>query len=206
MDNSPIIQCHLNCLPAFREVESYFHPIIDKVFQEDAIYSPRILDIGANVGAFSVACNGRWPRTKINAFEPDIRVHEFLVNNCLHIPEWSYMGLAVTSQKSPKLFPGETPLCSSLIPWQRTTKDGYEILSLHPSELPASDFVKIDTEGNEFDIMRHLKFTPAYLALEYHSEQNRKDCYLSANLLNMELIERTGTDSLGVMKFVRVRK
>lgn len=206
MNEIPVISCPLDCLPSFSEVREYDSPHIDRVLREDAIYSPRILDIGANVGAFSVWAASRWPRSIIRCFEPNPSTFQYLIRN-VGEKQVECVNSAVTIHDEGILWVGnDTALCSAMNKWERANQSSVEVNTAHPKLLPLADIVKIDCEGGEADILENLTFIPAFLALEWHSDDLRVRCE-NALRGKMSLVEsKVSGPNYGLMKFVRVRK
>lgn len=203
----PIISCPLDCLPAFAEVMEYDHPMIDKVLQQDAIYSPEILDIGANVGAFAVWASMRWPKNRIiNSYEPNPKVFHFLEENTLAFNVNCHRKAVTPSDNSVMWFGDDSNLCSSLTKWNRASLESVRVETVSPKAFDGSDIVKIDCEGGEADILENITFTPAYLVVEWHSDELRIRCE-NALRGKMTLIEsKVSGDGFGLLKFIRVRK
>ena len=74
-----------------------------------------------------------------------------------------------------------------------------------PLLLDKADIVKIDCEGSEADIVENLQFTPAYMAIEYHSSDLLRRVMSAIIKLRMECVERSPESHLGIAKFVRVK-
>lgn len=118
---------------------------------------PRILDIGAHVGDFSVWARSRWPGCSVDAYEPHpesacllrlnvdmaVRVHEVAV-----VARWSrggyvflHDGIDNTGQRSVYML-GEQH------------SQGMSVPAMSALDLPAADILKADTEGCEVGILR----------------------------------------------------
>jgi FkbM family methyltransferase len=205
----PIIQCPLDCLACFSEVFSgqYDHPALRKVLQQDAIYSPRILDIGANVGAFAIWAKDQWPHSVVSCYEPQESLFQPLSNNLSHLIGCEIFPVAIASAKVLPFYSGNTTrLCGSMMKMPRASFSNFEVPCLDARLLNASDIVKLDCEGSEGYICENLQFTPAYIAIEYHSEELRMRCEKALDG-KMQMVECTQTaPGLGMIKFIRIRK
>jgi FkbM family methyltransferase len=142
-----------------------------------------VLDIGANVGAFSVWATRRWPESRVEAYEPHPGTFEFLAANAAAFGRIACHRAAVV--------PGSR---TSGAFWGRCAGDGeaglleharatfgdlstgscLEVPFVHPADLPPSDVVKIDVEGAEADILEHMELGGVSLILlEYQTAENR---------------------------------
>ncbi len=147
-----------------------------------------ILDIGANVGAFSLWADLRWSRSVIHAYEPEPGTFRMLAGNVAHLPNVRCTQVAVypserTSEPlvSRHAGDGEAGLVEAMATtWRSMPAERIvEVPVLHPRELPRADIVKIDAEGSEGAIVAAMDLGATSLLLfEYQ------------NLENLERIER----------------
>lgn len=202
-----VLQIPINCLAGISEVFNgqYDHVSIDLMLKKDAIYCPFIVDIGANIGAFSIWCKTRFRSSSVICYEPDSRLIPHLKRNC------EPFGIivknsAVTPIKNPSLFHGDTPLCNSVYKWNRSSGESEQCEGIHPDCLPACDILKIDAEGSEADILENIKFIPLYLIIEWHSYNLLMRC-LEAMRGKMRIVSLTHEDSNhGMLKMVRINE
>jgi FkbM family methyltransferase len=158
-----------------------------------------ILDIGANVGSFSVWATMRWPGSTIYAYEPHPGTFAILRRNVAALPNVVPENVAVYPTDEPELSffsryvgDGEAGIAECMartfaaIPPEQT----FHVAALHPATLPPADIVKIDVEGVEAEILRHLDLSSAELILlEFQDEANRvaiKDILADAFVLEHE--------------------
>ncbi len=143
-----------------------------------------ILDIGGNVGSFSLWAAMRWPGSRISAFEPNPGTFAFLQRNTAGRP-----GITITNAA---LFPGtqrratffaryagdgEAGLESYARDTFREGAEGttFEVDVVDPAGLPSADIVKIDIEGGEAEVLAHLDLSRTALVLaEFQNGKNRK--------------------------------
>lgn len=213
MTEIPILQCPLDCIASFGEVFNgqYDCNGVDGVLCQNAVYNPIILDIGANVGAFSIWASERWTRSKIYAYEPQPDIYPFLMKNLVHQNHRVFPIKAAVSIASggagekAYLFPGANRLRSSVYSkLEEKEKPAILIDSIHPKELRHANIIKLDCEGSEGYICEHLQFIPEYLVLEYHSEDLMRRC-LEAMKGKMTLVESSVTSpGIGMLKFLRL--
>ena len=162
--------------PALREVleGEYDAPFVGEALS--------ILDVGANVGAFSIWANLRWPRSTIHAYEPHPHTFEMLVRNVAHLPNVRCEQVAVyPSERATEplisRYPGdgEAGLVDALATtWRALPRErALEVPVRAPGELPAADIVKIDAEGSEAAIIEGLDLErTSLLLLEYQNAHN----------------------------------
>lgn len=180
---------------------------VDKIFRGE--YDPRIqvppgalaLDVGANVGGFSVWFLRRYPESRVMAYEPSSANFEILRTNLAAFPDRATLQrTAVGNPGVRKLYKGANN-CGECSFYQlgEQKEEFEEVISLDPSVLPPAFFLKIDTEGCEVEILTRITLTNySVIAFEYHSVDDRLtlDALLSKDfvLTKMELSSlRTGT-------------
>jgi FkbM family methyltransferase len=166
-------------------------PHIQKVFQGE--YCPKIpgffetctiLDVGANVGAFSfwvlrVMANQNWCRPTVHCYEPFPKNFIELQTNLGKEPNVQLHQAAVTKQNgTAELYTGlhNCGECS-LFKGAEQGDSKVTVPTVAAGELPKADIVKLDTEGSEVDILdgyvREAGNRPTWVLLEYHGEANR---------------------------------
>lgn len=174
---------------------------------------PAVLDIGANVGAFSVWAKRRWPEATIIAFEPHPDNYELLLANCAHLGDaFGSQRMAVADRTQlteyPRLRLGRNNCGEcSLHDLGEQLEDSVPVEIADPEMLRACDVLKIDTEGCELEILQlyhHLPVVRAVL-LEWH---RRKDRWSIGKLLSDAGLvcydDRPRSLDRGVMKWVRL--
>lgn len=157
-------------------------PHVTKVFQGEYIYwnneqqpIKSILDIGANVGAFSLYAAINYPSATIQAYEPNQDNYNLLFENT-HDLNVIHHKLAVVSNQSPTItmYQGKNNCGEcSIYKTSEQTDETFEARTLHPIYLPDCNYMKVDTEGCEYDIIStyltcHPK--PRIIACEIHSQ------------------------------------
>lgn len=125
--------------------------------------APRtILDIGANVGAFTALANQRWPEAIVEAYEPI----ETPINGLT--ADWHHS--AVRATPGPQdIFLGDRSVTNSFHQLGRQTAQTARVRCVDAATLPPAEFIKIDTEGCETEIVGRLDLEQTrVLAVEYH--------------------------------------
>lgn len=141
----------------------------------------KIIDLGANCGAFARWALARWPGSTVHAYEPNPETFEYLKKNC--------EGHSVSKFKCAVfgVFEGTARLrlgknnCGEASLFKMGMADSGEEVSvavIPPRELPEANILKLDVEGSELDILYQLicveqrRFDA--IMLEYHSETIRR--------------------------------
>lgn len=140
----------------------------------------RVVDVGANVGAFAIWAREQWPRCELDCYEPHpdnaamlrrnveqlgegVRVHETaVVEETDTLKSWLYDGRNNCGEAS--LWRGGEQLDS-----------GRMVECIPARDLPACDILKVDTEGCELEILRGYPHLDALLCvmLEWHRYEDR---------------------------------
>jgi FkbM family methyltransferase len=182
-ETAPIgLQAHiaveLRCPPA---MEGHLAHVLEGEYESGyAGENLRVLDIGANAGAFSIWAAHRWPGSTIDAYEPGPGTFQLLQANtrfypmvrCHNVAVYPSEGkdLAFTSRYTGDGEAGVVEVISEI--FGQGNSDGrefFQVPALHPRELPPADVIKIDTEGAEAKILEYANLSNASLLLiEYH--------------------------------------
>jgi len=143
----------------------------------DALEKPCVLDIGANIGAFSAWIAKRRPGCTIAAFEPHPD-HVALLRQNVEGTDCDVMPFAVDARRErgrSMLFDGmHNPGERSLKQMGEQLSTGVVVDTFPAANLPTCDVMKLDTEGCEVDILRaypHLAKVRV-LMLEWHSKED----------------------------------
>lgn len=136
---------------------------------------PVVIDIGANIGAFSVYAAQRWPGATIHAYEPHPD-HVALMKQNVAGLNVDVSEVAVTEPdkdgQTIKLFDGKhNPGERSIRQMGEQLETSTDVLALSAGRLPPCDVLKIDTEGCEVEILEAYPWlhTIKALMLEWHS-------------------------------------
>lgn len=152
-------------------------------------YQPRrhhiVFDIGANIGLFALYLSGRAPGIQIHCFEPSIGTSKCLSRNLKANGVTRHVRihrLALFNQCCRKqLFDAWSTPCNSLFANGNTFLAGNSITvscvtlakALEKSRVPRIDFLKIDAEGAELEIIegtdRNVWEKIHKVAIEYHA-------------------------------------
>lgn len=178
----------------YDEVEEYFIPL--------SFEPGTILDIGANVGAFTRRAHEKWPHAKIFCCEP-------MPANVLQLrqnaPEGATIIAAAVREQSgvDEIFVGDRSVTNGFYQRGRQSSNTLVVECIAAAELPSCELVKIDTEGCEVEILRTLRLdrTKA-LFLEHHS---REDAETIKDMLasQFQLVGEDKGETEAVFSFLR---
>jgi len=144
-----------------------------------------IVDIGANVGGFSLFAARLWKGSTVYAFEPGDRAFQCLYRNLAHAPGARAYPFGLARGDHKLMLHGSSfgSVCGSVCEVENHDPDTETIeirdaaSSLAKLGIGKIDILKIDTEGCEVPILRSLEEllpkTGAIL-LEYHKEDDRR--------------------------------
>lgn len=186
-------------------------PHLDLIFRGEydiPLYGAyRILDIGANVGAFSIWAAHRFPGSRIYAYEPSIENFAMFEENTAPVygingNNWGIGRPGIRPLYHGRRNEGEASLFASC---GGASTTGYHVEVKDPNTLPEADILKVDTEGAEREIILPLledgrRFIT--VMFEYHSVADRRilDEALSKDyiLIGAQVME----PARGVMKYL----
>lgn len=144
-----------------------------------------IVDIGGNVGSFSLYARQWNPVCQIHSFEPNPQVFPLLEHNTKDLENISINQVALSDQNGEiNLFqhPRNTGQSSTTV----HMKGGHQVAvkmqksgeALVEKGINKIDVLKIDTEGAEVPIIKGMKdllINTGFIMLEYHSEKDRRE-------------------------------
>lgn len=178
-------------------------------------YAPTILDIGANVGAYSYWALNRFPGAMVFAYEPSPEnVKAYLTNlNSTHgiNSTWRLFNGAVTTHPNTEIdfYLSQVNAGMHSIHQGMTNTTLAEVIKVptfHPNRLPNCDILKLDTEGCEVEIIHNYipsHVLPSVISLEFHS---RFDYYELENFLSKDYVPFRGQilhPDLGTINYIR---
>jgi FkbM family methyltransferase len=186
--------CPLDCLPGAGEVWSGQYDFPARVQGK-----LRIVDIGANCGAFALWAVRRWPESEVLCYEPHpVIFRDYLKPNIRHDGRIVAYEAAVGDPMFGMLRPGlDTRLCSSQYDIGRQGNASMKVQVVTPAMVPPCELMKIDAEGAEGYIVEQLSMAhalPMMLVVEFHSDRLRQRVEEAVRgemeLVGMELLGR----------------
>ena len=198
-----------NMLGPFRENfldDIYFKHIPKKIFEKNE--SPVVIDIGSNAGYFSLAMFWKKPKAKIYGFEP----HPFCYKTSLDYArkfkrfDWNLYNLAV-SNNNDEIYLNTNDI-ESFTTVASVFKKGNNINSfavkaikfssfIEENKIKNIDFIKLDCEGSEYDILYSMSNTEfkiiKSLCIETHNGKNPNQNLESLNTYIQNLGFKTAT-------------
>ena len=155
--------------------ESFQNIFEEKIYECDLITAPKtVLDIGANEGAFTAWCLEKYPGCKIEAYEPMPENAEIFRLNHGENSQVKLYELAVMNQPTCKIYFGKNNSgdCSAYDIGDQLP-DFMAAICVPPSSLTAAEFVKVDTEGCELEIISGLDLSKTVaLVCEWHRDDD----------------------------------
>jgi FkbM family methyltransferase len=184
--------------------------MLDEVaaYDLELVQAPRvILDIGANIGAFSARMVAKYPEARIHAYEPVSGNYNQLLTN-MPLDRVTCWQFAIRDHSGiEKIFLGDRGVTCSFHQLGRQTDTVQNVSCLDAACLPEADFVKIDTEGCEVEILSRLNLEPVIaLVVEYHRAEDRLTILTVGESAGFELVQEIPGDATGqwgCLKFAR---
>lgn len=141
---------------------------------------PIILDIGANVGSFTLWALRRWPDCTVRAYEPHPKNAKLFRENVGDQASLEEVIVTPGRRRTELLYNGVHNLGECSLhdgPEQNKTEFNW-VGTFSPIDLPASDILKVDTEGHELYIIREylMKYPeepPSLIMFEFHTIADR---------------------------------
>lgn len=141
----------------------------------------RVLDIGANVGAFALWASRKWPGCEIDCYEPHPQNATMLRANVAALRARVHQVAVfpksfLDPKQTQRLYEGRNNCGeASLYPGVETRADSWHDVDCEdPSLLPVADIIKVDTEGCEQEILQGVRLhNTLVVMLEWHRPRDR---------------------------------
>jgi FkbM family methyltransferase len=175
------------------------------------INGPIILDIGANVGAFSKWAAKRWPGARIHCFEPSKANFSMLLETAKEVGGMNCFNSGVIGGAEYKkmLLKNGANNCGECSIYDLGEQKNYgENCEFIPAlALIPCDILKLDTEGCEYDILFTLhsvgKLDMAAIVLEWHRAEDRESIMRLLSDSYSITTDRKHSENRGELCFVR---
>lgn len=136
----------------------------------------RVVDVGANVGAFAVWAYLKFDGPWIDGYEPNPDAARMCKAN---LPPGAVVhNVAITTEAECKLYLGGDWGWSSTIQGVNPHEESsIDVDIMHPRDLPPCDLLKIDAEGVEYAVMSFYKYWDRVkiCMFEWHIESHRTE-------------------------------
>jgi FkbM family methyltransferase len=175
----------------------------------DLPHRPVILDLGANVGAFSVFAVKRWPGCKVEAYEPVPELYALAKQNLGYLTEVKLHNAAVAAADGERPFylgahnDGEGSLFDINAPGETPSLN---VKCVGAASLPKADIIKVDIEGAEWEFLdNYPHLADAYMiAVEYHAEGDKEKIEAKLTPLGFVLVSaKIGANDPGELIFAK---
>ena len=156
-----------------KHIEKIFEGEYDIAYQNS---NPIILDIGGNIGGFSLWADKRWANSKIYSYEPIKDNFNLLKENTKDMDNIVISNVAIGSkEETRRMYYGAHNVGEcSFINGAEQIEDGEDVSVMPANLLPNANIVKIDTEGAEIEILENITIKPDLYLIEFHSAYNRR--------------------------------
>jgi FkbM family methyltransferase len=170
---------------------------------------PAVLDVGANIGAFTIWAAQRWPGARVTAYEPHPDNAKVWRENCADLVSAGRASLveaAVTDYDGQaELHDGRNNCGEASLVFRFQTPSRH-VRTIAGRNLPRCDVLKIDTEGSERMVLADYRFRTDcnLIMLEYHSEADRDSATMMlAGTHRLCELQSWNSASYGVMKWLK---
>jgi FkbM family methyltransferase len=149
--------------------------LIERVYQLDAVpFTPDlVLDLGANIGLFTLLAAQRWPRASLVCVEPHPTTFSFLCDNlALNHVNAAKLQCAVDAEAGAKFMENDGAVFQTLSARETATRVmTLRLDSLIPRQRRLKLLIKMDIEGSEVAVLDQLQATlpdETFVFLELH--------------------------------------
>ena len=197
-------------------------PFVNSVLEGEydvPIYNPEpdtitVLDLGLNVGSFSIWANYRWKPRKIYGYEPVRRLYEMAERNLQDFKNIEVLNLAVRKEDGQgEIFLGKNNCGenSFFVRDEETHKkiilgksvDTEKVECLSAKDLPQANVIKLDVEGCEKEILENIdNLDFDLILLEYHAKKFRREIDDLLENYTLYSASASSRDS-GILKYIK---
>lgn len=183
-------------------IPQWLHDEVDEYFVHLPFEPRTILDIGANIGAFTQRAHKQWPQARIVCCEP-------MPFNVTHLRRNAFEGAVIISAAVREhsgvdlIFIGDSFVTGGFVQFGSQTQQRILVECIAAKQLPSCELVKIDTEGCELEILTHLPLgNTRAIFLEHHS---RADAEAIKALLapQFNLISGDSGKAIGTLSYLK---
>jgi len=180
-----------NCEGEIESVHEVFDDLVYKPswFNFDLMKVKTVVDVGALIGSFTLWAQEQWPNAIINAYEPDPESFEYLKKNIEWVKSKKILAFnsAVWSENKQLTLhrfantPGNNTVVYEKRPFTSETEELLKINTRKISDVIKEiggkiDFLKLDCEGSEYNILYSLSRSELkkikFMVIEFHEFDN----------------------------------
>jgi FkbM family methyltransferase len=160
------------CLVVTQGAASTAASVLAGEYSADLPQAPcTVLDCGANEGAFTAWARAQWPEASVEAYEPIPENAERFRANHWRDPKVRLTVAAVGDASEFRL--GKNSCCCARDDRGDQRDVFIPVASVLPQTVPPCEFVKVDCEGMELEILAGLDLSATRaVAVEYHSAED----------------------------------
>ena len=177
-------------------------------YDVDIVQPPAtILDLGANIGAFSLHYAAKWPAAKISAYEPVPENCRALIGNLKEKFEAGGIAIFQAAVRAKggdsEIFAGDNFCTHSFHQRGRQTLNKITVAVHAAAGIRSHELVKLDTEGCELEILENLDLSKTRaVVVEYHSVADKLKIAERLRKWGFSLLQEIpGSAEHGVLKF-----
>jgi len=161
----------LNCCP--QDMKPHMELIWKGEYEVPLDVAPRtILDIGGNIGGFTVWAKEQWRDATVYAYEPSRDNAALFRFNTAQFKNVTLTEAGVRAEAGIQWLSHGTNCGEHSFKFESQT--GEKVPVLAAKHMPACELVKLDCEGCELEILRELDLSEALaVVLEYHTQDDR---------------------------------
>lgn len=192
----------LNCCP--QDMKPHMERIWKGEYEVPLSEHPRtILDIGGNIGGFTVWAKEQWGNATVYAYEPCRDNAALFRFNTAHFRDVVLTEAGVRAEAGVQWLSHGTNCGEHSFHFQSATGEKVPVLAAR--EMPACELVKLDCEGSELEILRELDLSEARaVVLEYHKHEDRDELVKLMESCGFNLFELAPVAAgRGILKFTR---
>ena len=184
LKNVKIGRLRIYYLLPYEILSTYKEIFVEEIYKFHALREdPFIIDCGANIGLSVIYFKSIYPRATITAFEPDNTNADIFEKNVVmhHLKGVSLVRAAVWNKVDTLSFYSTGSQGSKIADDHRSPQRPVQVKAIRLADLiqhTQVDFLKIDIEGAEFEVMQDCRpylYNVQNIFLEYHGKADSSD-------------------------------